>query len=190
MTFDDEEDTPTLTTVCSRLVDLFERIQPGTKDANNYHTLVMGALTALFYPDLILPRKEWEIHDGRKRIDLVFTNAADTGFFSQRRDDKNTSANTVIVECKNYSSDIANSEIDQLLGRFDKNRGYFGIISCRSVDNAKALQNRLVDAASRQQGYIVVLTDVDIIAMLRAKAALEDERISAVLHSKFRDLLT
>lgn len=190
VTFDDEEDTPTLTAVCSRLADRFQEIQPGPKNADKYHTLVMGSLTALFYPDLILPRKEWDIHDGRKRVDLVFTNAADTGFFSQRRDDKNVGANTVIVECKNYTSDIANPEIDQLLGRFDKNRGYFGIITCRSIDNARGLQKRLVDAASRQQGYIIALTDDDIVTMLRAKANLEDERIQARLHSKFRDLLT
>ena len=166
-----------------------KRFRKGKKDADKYHQLVLGSLTALFYPSLIQPRKEWEIHGGRKRIDIVFTNAADTGFFAHRRDDHSTFANTVIVECKNYSTDIANAEIDQLLGRFDNNRGKFGIITCRSIDKKKLLDERCRNAASRSQGYVIVLTDDDIVAMLEKKANLEDMKIEEVLHRKYQDLL-
>ena len=187
--FDDDHPTPTLTTICANLATFFEQIEPGTKDATKYHNLVLGSLTALFYPALIQPHKEWEIHDGRKRIDVVFTNSADTGFFSHRRNDQKVNANTVIVECKNYSEDLNNPEIDQLLGRFDDNRGKFGLIACRTIADPKALTKRLRDASSRSQGYIVVLTDEDLIAMLSAKANLDDDAIEALLHRKYRDLL-
>src|SRR5579871_4047657 len=130
--FNDDDAAPTLSAVCASLADVYKSVPTGTKDANKYHTLVLASLTALFYPDLIQPHKEWDIHDGRKRIDIVFTNAADSGFFSHRRTDQLVNANTVIVECKNYSSDIANEELDQLLGRFDDNRGKLGIITCRA----------------------------------------------------------
>lgn len=188
LTFNDED--PTVNTICDRLAKLFKKIPTGPKDADAYHQLVMGSLTALFYPDLIQPHKEWEIHGGRKRIDIVYTNAADTGFFSQRRNDQNINANAVIVECKNYSSDIANNEIDQLLGRFDNNRGKLGIMTCRSVDDLKLLNQRCNDAASRCQGYIIAFTDDDLVAMLNAKARLEDGYITGLLHKKFRDLIT
>jgi hypothetical protein len=187
VSFDD--DAPSLTAVCASLVELFGKIPMGAKHASDYHRLVLGALTALFYPSLIQPHKEWEIHDGRKRIDIVFTNAADRGFFAQRRDDQMVNANTVIIECKNYSEDLANPEIDQLLGRFDNNRGKLGIITCRSVDNVMALERRCRDAATRGQGYILVLTDIDITAMLRAKSQLGDDEIEGILHRKYRDLL-
>lgn len=187
-TFNDED--PTVTTICGRLASVFDSISSGSKDAEAYHQLVLGSLTALFYPDLIQPHKEWEIHGGRKRIDIVYTNAANTGFFSHRRNDKNINANAVIVECKNYSDDIANNEIDQLLSRFDMNRGKFGFMTCRSIDNQKLLKNRCIDAASRGQGYIIVFTDDDFIKMLKAKSQMDDAFIEDFLHRKFRELIT
>ncbi len=185
-----DDSDPTLTTVCARLANLFSTISPGAEAATSYHNLVMGALTALFYPDLLHPHKEWEIHDGRKRVDIVFTNAGDTGFFSQRRDDHQVNANTVIVECKNYSKDLANAEIDQLLGRFDNNRGKFGIITCRSIDDVAKLESRLKDAASRSQGYIIALTDDDLVYMLNEKSKLNDDLVADVLYKKYRMLLS
>jgi hypothetical protein len=183
------EHEPTVTAICGHLATFFEKIDAGVKDATRYHRLVLGSLTALFYPLLIQPHKEWQIHEGRKRIDIVFTNAADVGFFSQRRNDHKVNANAIIIECKNYAEDFNNNEIDQLLGRFDENRGKFGIITCRSVKDARALTMRCRDASSRSQGYIIVLTDADIVAMLVAKSRLEDDKIEAILHKKYRELL-
>ncbi len=137
-----EEDAPSLSTVCATLITEFDNIKPGTSGASAYHKLAMACLTALFYPDLINPHKEWEINDGRKRIDIVFINSGDQGFFSQRRVDRNTHANIVIVECKNYSNDIENAELDQLIGRFDDNKGKFGIVTCRNVDKPELLHRR------------------------------------------------
>lgn len=184
-----DDDQPTVGAVCSSLSGFFKSLTPGPKNANAYHRLVLGCLTALFYPSLIQPHKEWEIHEGRKRIDVVFTNAADTGFFAQRRNDQKVNANAVIVECKNYTEDLKNTEIDQLLGRFDDNRGKFGIITCRSIKDKKTLIKRLRDASSRSQGYIIVLTDDDLMAMLVAKSMLEEAQVEGLLHRKFRELL-
>ncbi|MGM5025124.1 hypothetical protein AB8B02_02765 [Tardiphaga sp. 862_B3_N4_1] len=187
--FDDDDGAPTITAVCAQLAEAFRNIPPGPKAASEYHTLVLGSFTALFYPYLTQPRKEWQVSDGRKRIDVVFINSADTGFFAQRRTDAKVNANTVIVECKNYSKDISNEELDQLLGRFDDNRGKLGIITCRSIDDGKTLLKRCRDASSRSRGYIIVLTDADLVEMLLAKSRLEDERIEHLLHSKYLELL-
>lgn len=187
MTFADEEIS--IHALCLSLADAFLHIKAGKAEANEYHRFIMGALTALFYPDLIQPHKKWEIHDGRKRIDIVYTNSSESGFFAQRRNDPMMNANTVIVECKNYSADIANPEFDQLLGRFDNNRGKFGIITCRSVDNQKLVDSKCKDASSRGRGYIIVLTDSDIIEILRKKAALREPEVGILLFQKFRKLL-
>ncbi|TGU56907.1 MULTISPECIES: hypothetical protein [unclassified Mesorhizobium] len=187
ITFD--EDGPNITSVCATLARQFASVPTGAKHADEYHKLVLGSLTALFYPFLVQPRKEWEIHNGRKRVDIVYTNAADTGFFSHRRNNANINANAVVVECKNYTDDIGNTELDQLLGRFDNNRGKFGILTCRSVDNAALLLKRCKDAAVRSQGFVIVLTDADLVEMLTAKSELKDGAVEARLNAKFRELL-
>lgn len=189
MTYFDDE-SPSITTTCKKLADSFANIPKGAEHADAYHSLVIGSLTTLFYPDLVQPHKEWEINDGRKRVDLVFTNAADTGFFSRRRNDHLVNANTVIVECKNYSKDLANTEFDQLLGRFDQNRGKFGFITYREADNYDLLIKRCKDAASRQQGYIIPLSDMDMIEMLEAKANLNDHFTTRQLDLKYRDIIS
>lgn len=174
---------------CRSLINVLKKIPVGASDANNYHTVAMGILTLLFYPLLIQPHKEWEIDDGRKRADIVFTNSANDGFFSQRRDDSKTNANTVIFECKNYKNDIENPEIDQLLGRFDNNRGKFGIITCRSIDNEKLLLQRCRDLARKERGYIITLTDDDLVKMLEYKSEFKDNVIEEMLYKKFRDII-
>ncbi|GJD29478.1 hypothetical protein PMNALOAF_0711 [Methylobacterium adhaesivum] len=188
MTYFDDE-SPSITSTCKKIALELRKIPKGEEHADAYHSLVTGALTTLFFPDLVQPHKEWEIHDGRKRIDIVFTNAADTGFFSRRRNDQLINANTVIIECKNYSKDIANVESDQLLGRFDSNRGKFGFITYRSADNDDLLMKRCKDAASRQQGYIIPLSDDDMIEMLEAKSNLNNEFVSRRLEEKFRSII-
>ena len=184
------EDHPSTSAVCVELASKLQATPTGAKDADRYHQLSLGILTTCFYPSLIQPHKEWEINGGRKRIDIVFTNAADTGFFAHRRDANNTSATMVIVECKNYSSDINNPEIDQLLGRFDLNRGKFGIITCRAIDDEKLLLERCRDLAKGSTGYIIVLTDKDLLEILDFKSKDQDEAIETMLHRKFRDLIS
>jgi hypothetical protein len=181
-------DDPSLQRVCRSLVDALTAISPGTAAADEYHRLMMGALTVLFYPDLIQPHKEWEINGGRKRVDVVYTNAASDNFFAHRRDG-NTQANVVIVECKNYSTDIGNEELDQLLGRFDNNRGRFGILTCRHIDKPATVLARCRDMAVRGTGFVIVLTDANILEMLEAKGNLRDEHIYEMLHAKYRELL-
>lgn len=184
------DDDPSTSAVCIELASKLKATPTGSKDADRYHQLTLGILTTCFYPSLIQPHKEWEINGGRKRIDIVFTNAANTGFFAHRRDANNTSATMVIVECKNYSKDINNPEIDQLLGRFDLNRGKFGIVTCRAVDNEKQLLERCRDLAKGGTGYIIVLTDDDLLQFLDLKAKDKSDEIEEILHQKFRDLIS
>jgi hypothetical protein len=63
------------------LIGQFDVIAEGSGEASNYHNFALGVCTFLFYPHLICPVKEYELHEGRKRIDIKFTNAAEDGFF-------------------------------------------------------------------------------------------------------------
>lgn len=67
--------------VAEALIDRLRAIPGGNQDATAYHHLATGICTFLFHPDLITPIKEYKQHDGRKRVDIVLTNAANDGFF-------------------------------------------------------------------------------------------------------------
>ena len=186
------EDDASVSQVCILLAEKLKVVPVGAVAATEYHRLDQGILTTVFYPYLTLPRIEWDINDGRKRIDIVYMNDAREGFLQQRRDvtGNNTEATMVIVECKNYKDDIANPELDQLLGRFDRNRGRFGWILCRAIDDEKKLLAKCRDYAKAGNGFILVFTDSDLLEMLEAKGNLNNERIERLLMKKFRDIIS
>ena len=42
-----------------------------------------------------------------------------------------------MVECKNYSRDLKNPELEQLSGRFSPRRGQVGIAACRTIEDVR-----------------------------------------------------
>lgn len=172
------------------LVLALNAIPPGRRSANEYHHLVLGILTYLFYPDLIAPVLEAEIDDGRKRIDISFANSADQGFFKDRKDDPFTRAREVMVECKNYTDDIANPEIDQLNGRFDPRRGLLGIMLCRTITDPALVVKRCSDVFKAQRGLILVLSDADVVLLLSTDALNRHAAIQNLFRRKLREVST
>ena len=104
--------------ICDILINRLKSIPYGTKSASEFHNLMIGIFELLLYPNLINPKKEKEINDGRKRIDICFTNVSEYGFFTYISEKANVPCPFLFIECKNYSSDINNPELDQLTGRF------------------------------------------------------------------------
>ena len=168
------------------LVSALAAIPPGRRHATAYHHLVTGILTHLFYPFLISPTLEQEIDDGRKRIDLTFLNSAEFGFFKDRKDDPFTLSREVIVECKNYTDDIANPEIDQLSGRFDPRRGRFGLVLCRTIVDPALAVRRCRDVFQAQRGLIIVLSDDDLAQLLTVPSLTRDQAIQNLLRGRLR----
>jgi len=170
------------------LIATLQNIPPGRRTATAYHHLIVGILTYLFYPHLISPAIEREIDDGRKRIDLTFSNSAEAGFFKDRKDEAFTIAREVMVECKNYDDDIANPELDQLAGRFDPRRGRFGLMLCRSINDPDLVLHRCRDMFQAQRGIVIVLSDEDVIAMLRTAPIERGDMIQAYLRKRLREI--
>ncbi|MFJ7088549.1 hypothetical protein ACIQU8_35595 [Streptomyces griseus] len=144
----------------------------GNAEANNYHARVEALLTALFYPSLIMPEMEHEIHQGRKRIDITYTNNAKDGFFDFLIRHK-VPAQYIFVECKNYGHEVKNPELDQLSSRFSPLRGKFGILACRSFKNKDRFLARCRDTALDRRGFVVALDDDDMSQLVEdVKAAI------------------
>jgi hypothetical protein len=153
--------------VANDLITKLGQVPSGNHDASAYHQLVLGILEFLLYPDLINPVKEREIHNGRKRIDITFDNASRDGIFHRISEHMRLPCPYIFVECKNYSSDPANPELDQLSGRFSTNRGRLGILTCRNFSNRNLFLNRCTDTFRDDRGLIIPLDDNDLINMLR-----------------------
>jgi len=172
------------------LIAKLESINLGNEDAAAYHTLMIGILEFIFYPSLINPCKELEINEGRKRIDISFDNGAPSGgFFYRLQHVFGIPCPYIFVECKNYTRDIHNPELDQMIGRFSPNRGKFGIIVCRSIEDEGAFMQRCSDSYTDQHGLVVPLTDRDIVDILRQRKEGAMHREDEILSSKARSIM-
>jgi hypothetical protein len=169
------------------LIDTLKSVPTGRENATEYHHLVFGILELLFYPCLTCPKIEQEINEGRKRVDITFANSAEKGFFSRLGTLYNVSCTVIMIECKNYSKDINNPELDQMAGRFSARRGQFGIICCRSLDDNNAFLKRERDTVKDGRGYIIHFTDEDLIALLNLKKQGAD--IDDYLTEKYKEIL-
>jgi hypothetical protein len=150
---------------------------------------MVGALEFIFYPDLIYPVREAEINEGRKRIDISYTNNASTGFFFRRRTEARANASSVMVECKNYSKEMANQELDQLAGRFSDTRGRLGLLIGRNFDNRDRFVPRCRDTAQANNGFIVALVDQDIVRFLSLIRENQRTLIDRELERRFGELI-
>lgn len=148
------------------LIDTLRNIPIGTKNASEYHKFIKSILEILFYPHLNNPTIEEKIHQGRKRVDIVMSNIATMGFFHRLHSVNKIPSGYIFIECKNYGKDIANPEIDQISGRFAFNKGKFGILMCRKIENKSLLYQRCSDTYNDDRGLIIPLDDNDIILML------------------------
>ena len=172
------------------LIDALCSIEAGSERAGDFHSLSVGILEFLFFPHLMYPKKEHEVHDGRKRIDITFNNASTVGFWHQIRTNPNIAASMVMAECKNYTRDIKNPELDQMSGRFSHQRGWFGLILCRKFDNKKLFVQRCKDTASDGRGVITCLDDADVIAMLRLVAEGKRSEVDKYMVDRYHEVIS
>jgi hypothetical protein len=172
-----------------KMADELDAIPPGSEDASKFHNFIFGALQAIFYPGLRYPKKEEEIHEGRKRIDITFNNGDRTGFFSELGPRYHVLCPFVIFECKNYSSDPVNPELDQMTGRFGERRVNFGIIVCRKIEDKPLMLRRCKDAMLDGRGWILAFDDDDIKQLLKFRSEDKVKEIDRFMHEKMRELI-
>lgn len=176
--------------LCQSLIENLQSTSTGSKNATRFHRIVTGILEIIFYPNLIYPTLELEIHEGRKRIDLTFDNAASDGIFFRLSNTMGLPCQYIMVECKNYSSDIQNPELDQLGGRFSPNRGRVGFIVCRSFENYDRFLSRCKDTYRDDRGLIIPLSDDDLINLLNHHSEWNTDYLERFLSDRIRDIMT
>lgn len=136
---------------------------PGGGDhASEYHKLMVGVLEFVCFPTLVGPRKEQEIHQGRKRIDILMENGATVGIFERLHSVRKLPCAFIAFECKNYTTEISNPELDQLAGRFSPNRGRVGFMCCRQFEDKNRFLERCRDTFKDDRGLVVPVDDATV----------------------------
>ncbi|OMP81014.1 hypothetical protein BW716_00030 [[Flexibacter] sp. ATCC 35208] len=95
-----------------------------------------------------------------------------------------------MIECKNYSSDPANPELDQLAGRFSPNRGKVGLLICRSIGEMDRFIARCQDTYRDERGLIVPIIDEDIIRLLSSFVNPDSDYMEKFLSDRIRTIAT
>lgn len=166
--------------VASAYADALRSILPGSDQAPAYHSLMVGLIEFMFFPSLLSPRKEVEIHEGRKRIDILSENGAFRGVFERLHRIRKVPCAFVPIECKNYRAEVANPELDQLSGRFSTRRGTLGLLFCRRFDDRELFIKRCRDTFSDDRGLIVPIDDERVLECLSMLERGERDRLDSL----------
>lgn len=164
-------------------------IPPGLPDATRYHLAVEELLTALFYPALDFMKHEYKLNQGRKRVDITYTNIARDGFFDWINRVVNAPAHEVYVECKNYAKDVGNPELDQMIGRFSNNRSRVGLMLYRSTSNKESVEESCRDTALAGSGFILAINDDELIQLVNERKHTPDSIDFRFLREKYSRLV-
>jgi len=166
-------------------IEKIKSVEKGTGKAEEYHRLVSHAIGRIFRGSLRNMDIKVNVDGGIKIIDTVFTNSADNGFFKNLR--SKVECNYPMIEVKNISGDPTNTELDQLNGRLNQNRGHFGIVICRNVSNKNAVISRC--KTYLPNNYVLVLTDEDIYELLEYAREKNIDEINDFMDKKLREVL-
>jgi hypothetical protein len=174
----DEEDEGL---IAGALAQALHAIPGGDARAEEYHQLMIGMVEFIFFPNLQHPKKEHEIHQGRKRIDILMENGATGGIFFNIPTIRRLPCAYVPFECKNYTTEIANPELDQLAGRFSVNRGKMGFLCCRNFQDRARFIERCRDTLRDGRGLIVPLDDATVLRLLTTIEEAHRDQIDGML---------
>ena len=168
---------------------ILSSIKTGQTDAHQFHKIAFDNLIYIFGNRLSNPQSETAINEGRKRIDIVFNNTDKKGFFHNLSTKHQLKCPKIIVECKNYGSELANPEVDQINGRLNSQRGRFGILVCRKISDKSKLLNRCKDLLKDNGNYVIALEDADIYKLLDLKDKNDELSIDNYFESKIDELI-
>ena len=165
----------------------FAAIKPGAAHATRYHRTIFDSLKGIFDGTLSNGQIEQEINRGIHRVDIMFDNSADNGFFAQVGRRLNLPSSYVPTECKNYAADLGSPEYDQLSGRLNDEVGRVGLLVLRKINNpAKALEHQRAKWIKRE--LIIMLDDNDVLRMHKARYEGHPGDIEALLWKKVRQI--
>lgn len=173
--------------IIDSLIESLKKLRSGKKDAYEYEKVTGGIIELVFYPYLFKPEYQFRMIDWLKIVDISYLNSASTWFFSDLAK-TNIACREIYFECKNYTWDVKNQELDQLNWRFRDKVSEVWFIVCRDIKN-KIDFNKRIQYLTKQSHYILLLEDKDLIQLLEYKKVWKDSEIDNYLNKKLEELI-
>lgn len=144
-------------------------LKAGLPDAKRYEALLLRIFNALFEPKLTDGKPQSRTADGTEIRDLVYINSLDDPWLAAlHRDFGNF---VLIFECKNVA-DLEVGHVNQLATYLGDPTGHFACLVTRNpATNAIGRKVRAVYNKQFPRRLILVISDVDVEAMLKAREA-------------------
>lgn len=174
------------------LKEELEQIDWWKKEATKFHETVKEIFDIIFTPNLVNWKKEFEIFDKTKRIDILYENKAVFWFFNWLNYIKKVNCPFIPVECKNYSKDVSNPEIDQITWRLWDKIWNFWILVCNTIDDYSKVLNKLKHNVNNPSWWIsdiVIWLEIkDVVKLIEFKLFDDEEWINNLLMEKFNEI--
>ena len=177
-----DEDDPAITDALLRL----DEIRPGRSDAKEYHEVAFSLLKFVFDWALENFEIEYQMDEGRGRIDVIADNFANGGLFSDLRSDFN--ARSIPIECKNYTADLGNDEFNQLSDRLGLKTSRFGMLLCRTVTDYELMLKHRTDRWLRQDNMILLFDDNLLKRLVHLRLERDVDLIQGLLRRLMREV--
>jgi hypothetical protein len=133
-------------------------------------------------------RKQFEIHEKRKRIDIKADWRSNSSLKTVVTINNNLKSSFVPIECKNYSEPLGNDEFGQMVDRCDKRHRHFGIITCRKIDDRDLIIKQCKYRYDSHEYLIIVLDDSDLQKILLYADESNDEMIVGYISQKITEV--
>jgi len=159
------------------------------KYATPYQRHIRRLISGLFVGRLEYAGSEVNQFGGVGRIDILYRNAATSGFFDEIMRRGTLRGGYVPVECKNYRDDPKNPDVGQVLMRLNPSFGMLGIIACRTAEDRDSIFARCIPYAHREPPqWVIVLCDRDFRRMIEAHLAGDVKGVEAPLYDQMQRL--
>jgi len=162
-----------------------DKLKIGKKEEKTYQNLVGAIFARLFMPPLKNMEFETDIKEGLGRVDIVFRNSAEDGFFRNLRESYRIRCPFVYVECKNIEADLGPEEFQQMLDRFHVTKSHFGIITCRRNKNRRKVVQHAKERTD-EQNIVMWLEDTDLITLM--KNADDKEKVNDIMEERVEEI--
>lgn len=158
----------------------------GADYANRYHSTILELLKFIFDWCFRNFEKEYDMDQGRGRIDIICDNYATDGLFGQLVIDLN--ATSVPIECKNYASELENNEFNQLSDRLGKKTSCLGFLFCRRTIKAENVARQSIYRWLRDEKCILVFNDEEVKKLADLRLRRNFNGIESYIQKKIRDI--